>query len=92
MRTYPVPVNMTGVLGGKSIVQLQSGTHHTLALSKDGSMYSWGYNNRGQLGISNTGVMNSYNPVAVDTSGVLSGKFIVSISVKGSKLSIATNY
>ncbi len=33
------------------IVKIVSGVDHTLALTKDGKVYSWGYNNYGQLGI-----------------------------------------
>lgn len=33
-----------------NIVKIASGLEHTLALTKDGKVYSWGYNNNGQLG------------------------------------------
>lgn len=60
----------TGTLD--NIVQLDLSTH-ALALSSDGTIWSWGYNNYGQLGINNT--TRQTLPVKVkspDGSGILS--------------------
>eukprot|EP00163_Fabomonas_tropica_P011968 TRINITY_DN2301_c0_g1_i2.p1 TRINITY_DN2301_c0_g1~~TRINITY_DN2301_c0_g1_i2.p1 ORF type:complete len:475 (+),score=116.73 TRINITY_DN2301_c0_g1_i2:102-1427(+) len=38
-------------LKGKHIVQLVMGTHHAIALSKDGEVFAWGANINGQLGL-----------------------------------------
>jgi regulator of chromosome condensation len=37
-------------LSGKSIIQIACGDHHSLALSKSGELYSWGYGEMFQLG------------------------------------------
>lgn len=60
---------------------ITSGNSHTCALSA-GKPYCWGAGTSGQLG--NGSTTNSAVPVAVDTSGVLSGKSITSISTRGS--------
>ena len=52
---------------------------HTIAAKADGTVYTWGYNNYGQLGNGNTGT-GSNVPVAVYTSGVLSGKTITQVA------------
>jgi len=35
----------------KNIIDIFSGYHHSLAISKDGNIYAWGRNNYGQLGL-----------------------------------------
>ena len=76
-RTTPVAVSTAGVLSGKTITAISMGLH-SLALSSDGDLYSWGYNASGQLGDGTT--TDRTTPVAVTTSGVLSGKTITAIS------------
>jgi hypothetical protein len=44
-----------------------------------GSVYCWGYNAYGQLG--NNSTTNSPTPVAVDDSGVLSGKTVTALAI-----------
>ena len=55
------------------------GYFHTCAVTDAGLVYCWGRNVNGQLG--NNSTSNSNKPVAVDTTGVLSGKVIKSITV-----------
>jgi len=73
----PVAVNTSGVFSGKTIKSISVGTHNTCAIASDNLAYCWGYNSNGQLGINST--TNSSVPVAVSTSGALSGKTILSI-------------
>ena len=47
----------------KNIIQVAAGSNHNLALDKDGTLWSWGYNYRGQLGNGTTA--NSSLPVKV---------------------------
>jgi alpha-tubulin suppressor-like RCC1 family protein len=72
------PVDMTGVLAGKSIVEIDCCVT-ALVLDSNGAVYTWGSNNFGALG-NNSGVGSSNVPVAVDTSGVLAGKVIKKVS------------
>ncbi len=73
----PVAADMNGALAGRTIIQVAAGANHSLALSSDGKVYTWGENILGQLGNGNT--TNSNIPVAVDTSGALSGKTIIKV-------------
>ena len=74
----PVAVNISGVLSGKTITAIAAGTFHTVALDSDEKIYAWGWNKFGQLGDNTT--TNSNVPIAVNTSGVLSGKTITVIA------------
>jgi alpha-tubulin suppressor-like RCC1 family protein/Tfp pilus assembly protein PilE len=70
----PVAVTMSGILSGKT-VKLIGGK---CVVASDDAAYCWGAGTSGQLG--NGGSIDSSVPVAVDTSGVLSGKTIKDIS------------
>ncbi len=72
--SVPVAVNTSGVLSGKTITKIAAGINHSIAIDSDGTIYTWGSNSDGQLG--NNSTTNSLVPVAVTTSGVLSGKTI----------------
>lgn len=85
-RLVPVNVAMTGALSGKTVVAMAAGDYHSLALCSDGLVAAWGYNINGQLGNSSTA--QSHVPVAVNTSGVLSGKSVAAV-VAGSGHSLA---
>lgn len=76
--TVPVEVTASGALAGKTIVAIDAGTDHSLALDSDGKVYAWGANGSGQLGIGSNDVKTV--PTAVDTSGVLQDEHIVAIS------------
>ncbi|XP_015787614.1 probable E3 ubiquitin-protein ligase HERC3 [Tetranychus urticae] len=39
------------ILAHQCVIQICSGAHHSLALTKNGEIYSWGANNLGQLGL-----------------------------------------
>ncbi len=87
----PQEITTSGALIGKFVTTVSSGNSHSLALASDGTVYAWGQNNYGQLGNGNTGT-NSNVPVAVSTSGVLSGKIIVAIAAGyGFSLALASD-
>ena len=44
------PVQTASVSGWSDIVQVAGGSNHSLALKRDGSIWSWGHNSYGQLG------------------------------------------
>lgn len=81
----PVAVDASGVLAGKRIVKISAGKGHTCAIANDGKAYCWGANISsdgnviGQLGSNSTDIYSPV-PVAVNTSGVLSGKTIIDIT------------
>jgi alpha-tubulin suppressor-like RCC1 family protein len=73
-----VPVDKTGVLAGKTVVQVAAGASHSLALTSDGKIFAWGLNSSGQLGNTVSGA--STVPVAVNQLGVLAGKTVSAIA------------
>ncbi|KAL0488313.1 E3 ubiquitin-protein ligase HERC [Acrasis kona] len=77
---YPsaVPVDMSGVMSGKTIIQVEAGGAHSLALSSDGKVYGWGNNIFGSLGTNTTLSVNSL-PLEVISTDALSGKIIKQI-------------
>ena len=61
-RSAPLdPVNGSGLL--TDVKAFAAGGRHMLALATDGTIWTWGANNRGQLGIGNTD--NQWSPVKV---------------------------
>jgi uncharacterized repeat protein (TIGR02543 family) len=74
----PVMVYTNGALSGKKITAIASGENHALALSADGLLFTWGWNNNLQLGNGST-VDYTNVPVAVDMTGVLAGKTVVAL-------------
>jgi alpha-tubulin suppressor-like RCC1 family protein len=77
-RLVPVSVSTTGVLLNKTVIAIAAGQYHNLALCSDGTLAAWGYNFYGQLG--NGLTSESSVPVAVNKTGVLAGKTIISIA------------
>ena len=73
-----VPVDMTGVLNGKTVKSIASSEGSSCVIASDDKAYCWGSNGSGRLG--NNSSVDSLVPVAVNTSGVLSGKTIKSLS------------
>jgi alpha-tubulin suppressor-like RCC1 family protein len=86
-QTTAVAVTATGVLAGVTLTQISGGQDQTCALGSTGAAYCWGGNGSGDLGINST--TQSLVPVAVSTSGVLSGKFLTQISASGNFISCA---
>ena len=84
----PVAVVTTGTsLAGKVVSQIAAGNAHALAMTDDGTVYTWGWNQHGQLG--NNSTINSSLPVIVKTTGTpLAGKMITQIASGGSPNSL----
>jgi alpha-tubulin suppressor-like RCC1 family protein len=59
--------NAVQVIGLSDVIQVEAGINHSLALKKDGTVWSWGLNEYGELG---TGVIDkgSFVPVKVKLS------------------------
>jgi len=75
--TYLVPKKVLG-LPSKTIVQIQAGIYNVYALMSDGTIYAWGTNNGGQLGIGQ-GPEYSYTPVQVSTSSGLTNAAVLAM-------------
>ena len=68
--TASTPVRVKGVGGSgylTDIVAINAGYYHTLALGPDGSIYTWGRNYQGQLGVGST--TDASTPVRVKGVG-----------------------
>lgn len=77
-KNFPVSVEMNGVLKGDQIVQVAVSPLFSVALSRDGQLFSWGDNN-GKLGDGD--LVHHYSPVPVYMNGVLLGKKVIQIAV-----------
>ena len=55
-------------LRGKDVIDISLGPVHCLALTRDGKVYAWGGNDKGQLGISNCESKNIPTEVDVTTA------------------------
>jgi prepilin-type N-terminal cleavage/methylation domain-containing protein len=80
-RATPTLVGGTGLLGGKLVKSVGVGYDHACAVNTVGAVYCWGRNDYGQLGNGTTSaaIVGSL-PAAVNVTGVLAGKAIVSVS------------
>ena len=58
-----VPVLVRGELQNKAIVQVAAGDQHSMCVTGDGSVYTWGSNEHDQLGVAD--VIDAYLPVLV---------------------------
>jgi hypothetical protein len=76
--TLPVLVNTSGALAGKTVIAIDAGESHSVALCSDGTVVAWGKNTDGQLGNGTT--TGSSVPVVVSASGVLAGKTPVTVT------------
>ncbi|MES2598788.1 MAG: choice-of-anchor D domain-containing protein [Verrucomicrobiota bacterium] len=79
VKLAPTRVDRTGVLEGKTIVQLAMGDSHCLALTTEGKVYSWGSSYSGQLGYLGGDGRSAY-PVQTDAGSSLAGKTVVAIA------------
>lgn len=70
-----------GDITGKQIVQIIAGAYHVLAIDDAGKVYSWGDNERGQLGDGTT--TDSPLPIAVQTAGMIDGKQTETVGASG---------
>ncbi|MBN8458912.1 MAG: choice-of-anchor D domain-containing protein [Verrucomicrobia bacterium] len=74
-RSVPVAVNkVAGVsaLAGKTLVEMCTGSGHSMARCSDGTVALWGYNAYGQIG--DTTTTNRAVPVAVSTAPLAAGE------------------
>ncbi|MBK8475468.1 MAG: hypothetical protein IPL39_03940 [Opitutaceae bacterium] len=75
----PVATLMTGGLAGQQVSTLAVGAYHNVALARGGVVFTWGANDKGQLGRGNFDDVNQ--PVYVsDTGTPMGGKPIVAVA------------
>jgi len=84
----PVPVVMSGALAGKTVTALGAGDAHVCVIA-DGAPYCWGNGANGRLG--NNDTVESWVPVATDTSGVMSGTTTTSLAVGSSSTCVVAS-
>jgi alpha-tubulin suppressor-like RCC1 family protein len=65
------PVQVSGMGAGSGVIAVAAGTFHTLVLKSDGSVWSWGRNNDGELGDGK--LPGEVTPVPVSGMGASSG-------------------
>ncbi|KGL74995.1 RCC1 and BTB domain-containing protein 1 [Tinamus guttatus] len=70
------PIQVCTNLLIKKVVEVACGSHHSMALSFDGDLYAWGYNNCGQVGSGST----ANQPTPRRVSNCLQGKMVVGIA------------
>ncbi len=63
----PVPIQSGTAGGAAAITQISAGQYHSLALADDGTLYAWGSNTSGQLGVGDTA--SRFSPQAVPVGG-----------------------
>ena len=78
----PVSIDKTGVLAGKTLVDVNILAYAACVLDSDGRVYCWGANDNGQLGVNNGG-RASLTPVAVDVTTALAGRRVTALSSGG---------
>ncbi|NP_001017352.2 RCC1 and BTB domain-containing protein 1 [Xenopus tropicalis] len=82
------PVQVCMELLAKKVIQVACGSHHSMALTSDGEVFCWGYNNCGQVGSGTTA--NQSVPRRV--SATLQSKVVVSIAAgQSSSMAVTDN-
>ncbi|XP_044301041.1 RCC1 and BTB domain-containing protein 1 isoform X7 [Varanus komodoensis] len=70
------PIQVCTNLLIKKVTEVACGSHHSIALSSDGDVYAWGYNNCGQVGSGST----ANQPTPRKVSNCLQTKVVISIA------------
>lgn len=82
------PVPVSGNMLGKKVREVACGSHHSMALTHDGEVFAWGYNNCGQIGSGST----ANQPTPKKVGSCLLGKTAVGISCgQSSSMALLSN-
>jgi alpha-tubulin suppressor-like RCC1 family protein len=76
-RAAAARVNMTSLVG-KTIKQISAHTKHVIVLATDGSLFGWGENFYGEVGVGDR--LPQLSPVPLSTEGLQAGGTIIKIS------------
>ncbi|KAI5099056.1 RCC1 and BTB domain-containing protein 2 isoform X1 [Silurus meridionalis] len=71
-----IPALVSTNLINKRVTEVACGSHHTIALTTEGEVYAWGYNNSGQVGSGST----ANQPTPRRVSSCLQNKVVVNIA------------
>ena len=90
------PIDITnnfGLLSADKVINLSLGFEHAMALTSTGRIFSWGYNEFGQLGIGSSGTY-SYRSTPVEITNrfsLLSEELVVDLSLGNSHSGVLTS-
>ncbi|KAG2457171.1 RCBT1 protein, partial [Polypterus senegalus] len=70
------PLQVSTNLVNKKVTEVACGSHHSMALTSDGEVFAWGYNNCGQVGSGST----ANQPTPRKVSNCLQNKVVVGIA------------
>jgi alpha-tubulin suppressor-like RCC1 family protein len=85
-RNTPTLINVPNLQSGETIAQVTAGYYHSLAVTTQGRVYAWGYNDYGQLGNGTTTSRNT--PTLINVPSLQSGETIAQVTA-GSVHSLA---
>ncbi|NXO36214.1 RCBT2 protein, partial [Locustella ochotensis] len=71
-----VPCQVSTNLVNKKVIEVACGSHHSMVLTSDGEVYTWGYNNSGQVGSGST----ANQPIPRRVTSCLQNKIVVNIA------------
>lgn len=80
--SVPQVTDASGVLSGKVVTSVSVGNNFACAVAS-GAAFCWGQRSAGKLGDGGATTGQTNTPVAVSTSGVMSGKTITTVSAGG---------
>jgi uncharacterized repeat protein (TIGR02543 family) len=73
-RNSPTLITFVGLQVGETIKELSGGTYHSLALTTNGRIFSWGTNSSGQLGDGTNS--HQHVPTLINISGLQNGETV----------------
>ncbi|MCL2451665.1 glycine-rich protein [Candidatus Saccharibacteria bacterium] len=81
-QTLPTAINFgsTGLVGGKTVKQVEAGNSYTCAIAIDDTAYCWGFNGFNQLGDSTASTRAVPTAVSSGNTGLVGGKPAVQIA------------
>ncbi|NXV58701.1 RCBT2 protein, partial [Molothrus ater] len=71
-----IPCQVSTNLVNKKVIEVACGSHHSMVLTSDGEVYTWGYNNSGQVGSGST----ANQPIPRRVTSCLQNKIVVNIA------------
>ncbi|XP_043846493.1 RCC1 and BTB domain-containing protein 2 isoform X1 [Dromiciops gliroides] len=71
-----VPTQISINLENRRVIEVACGSHHSMALTSDGKVFAWGYNNSGQVGSGST----ANQPIPRKVTGCLQNKIVTTIA------------